>query len=71
MIRSIILRITSFKESKKFFIGNDFFGGIRIIDIPKIIAKNMTCSIFLLLDAALKKFEGTMSTKGCNGPKFF
>ena len=31
----------------------------------------MTCSIFLLLDAALKKFEGTISTKGCNGPKFF
>ena len=42
MIKSIILRITSFNESKKFFIGSDFFGGIRIIEIPNNIAKNIT-----------------------------
>ena len=42
IIKSIILRITSFKESKKLLIGFDFFSGINIIDIPKIIAKKIT-----------------------------
>ena len=37
MIKSIILRITSFNESKKFFIGSDFFVGIKIIEIPNNI----------------------------------
>ena len=42
IIKSIILRITSFRESKKLLIGFDFFSGINIIEIPKIIAKNIT-----------------------------
>ena len=44
------------------------FGGIKIIDIPNNIEKNITCNIFLLSDAAATKLDGTKSTRGCNGP---
>ena len=70
IIRSIIFKTTSLKESKKSLIGLALFGGIRIIDIPNRIEKNITCSIFLLSDAAATKFDGTKSIKGCNGPEF-
>ena len=40
--KSIIFRITSFKESKKDFTGLDFVSGIKIIAIPKRIEKKIT-----------------------------
>ena len=57
-------------DKKKSLIGFALFGGIRIIDIPNRIEKKITCSIFLLSDAAATKFDGTKSTKGCSGPEF-
>ena len=42
IIRSIIFKITSLSESKNFFIGFDFFLGIKIIAIPKRMAKKIT-----------------------------
>ena len=66
----MIFNTTSLKESKKSLIGFAFSDGMSIIEIPNNIEKNITCSIFLLSDAAATKFDGTKSTKGCSGPAF-
>ena len=55
--------VSSF-ESKKSFMGFALAGGIKIIDTPNNIEKNITCSMFLLSEAADTKFEGTRSTSG-------
>ena len=68
IIISIIFKTTSLKESKKSLIGFALLGGIKIIEIPNNIEKNITCNMFLLSDAAATKLDGTKSTRGCNGP---
>ena len=64
MIMSIIFKTTSLNESKKSFMGFALSGGIKIMDTPNNIEKNITCSMFLLSEAAETKFEGTRSTSG-------
>ena len=67
-MRSISFSITALNESKKPFTDADCFSGIKIIPIPKNIAKNMICNMLRLSPAAAKIFEGTMSTRACKGP---
>ena len=68
IIKSISFKIIELKPSKKSLTGFACFGSIKIIPIPKKIAKKITCSIFLLFVAASNIFAGTTSTSGCSGP---
>ena len=68
MIRSTILRTTSLSPSKNALTGLDSSGLMSNRLMPKKMTKKITCNILPLLEAALKKLSGTISTKNCNGP---
>ena len=68
MIRSTIFRITSLRPSMSLFSGFTFFGSISSMEMPKAMAKKITCSIRLLLPNAAKMLSGTISTRKERGP---
>ena len=68
MMISIIFKIISLKLSKKSLTGFDLSSGNKIIAIPKITAKKITCNIFPLSAEALIILSGTISINDCNGP---
>ena len=68
MIMSTIFKIISLSPSIKPLTYRVFSEPIKTIEIPKIRAKNMICSIFLFSDAESIIFDGTISIINCNGP---
>ena len=68
MIKSTIFKTTSFRESKNFLRGLDFFSPTSNMEIPKKIVKKITCNIDLLFPIALIALSGTISIRNCKGP---